>query len=119
MAKNDMEVIMYKILRYLYECMKYDIEPDLQKYAWKSDLFDVPKGYWCKIICILVEKKLITGFSVIKSKDGTQVQLESTVEITYEGREFLRDNSGMKKAEEFCKDTFDTILSSALGLITL
>ena len=22
MAQNDMEVIMYKILRYLYECMK-------------------------------------------------------------------------------------------------
>ena len=31
MAQNDMEVIMYKILRYLYECMKQDIAPDLQK----------------------------------------------------------------------------------------
>lgn len=29
MAKDDMEVIMYKILKYLYECMKKDIDPQL------------------------------------------------------------------------------------------
>ena len=29
MAQNDMEVIMYKILRYLYECMKTGKRPDL------------------------------------------------------------------------------------------
>lgn len=119
MAKDDMEVIMYKLLRYFYECMKHDITPDLQKYGWKSELFDIPKGYWCRIIHILVEKKLITGFDVIKSKDGIQIQTDPPIAITYEGREFLRDNSGMKKAEEFCKDTFDTVLSAAIGLITI
>ena len=29
MAKNDMKVIMYKILRYLYECMKTGKTPSL------------------------------------------------------------------------------------------
>ena len=27
MAYNDMEVIAYKILSYLYECMKYGVTP--------------------------------------------------------------------------------------------
>ena len=119
MARNDMEVIMYKLLRYLYECMKNDIHPDLKKYGWKSELFDIPKAYWCKILHILIEKKLVTGFSVIKSKDGIQIQIDSAVAITFEGREFLRDNSGMKKAEEYCKDTFETVLSAAIGIITV
>jgi len=45
MAKNDMEVIMYKILRYLYECMKLGVEPELEQFAWNSKLFDIPQSY--------------------------------------------------------------------------
>ena len=31
MAKDDMKVIMYKILRYLYECMKHDKKAELEE----------------------------------------------------------------------------------------
>ena len=95
---------MYKILRYLYECMKQDIAPDLQKYGWHSELLDIPRQYWCKIIRILVDKRLAVGFSIL-------------VEITYEGREFLRENSGMKKAQVFCGEAFEVLLSAAVGVI--
>ena len=27
MAQNDMYVVMYKVLAYLYDCMKCDVEP--------------------------------------------------------------------------------------------
>ena len=30
MAKDDMRVIMYKILKYLYECMKHDKAAELE-----------------------------------------------------------------------------------------
>ena len=50
MAKDDMEVIMYKILKYLYECMKKDISPQLEDFSWDSKLFHIPQNYWCKII---------------------------------------------------------------------
>lgn len=118
MAKDDMEVIMYKILRYLYECMKRDVTPDLQKYGWHSDLLDIPKQYWCKIIRILVKKDLVTGFSVFTTKDGVLIQTEPPIEITYEGREFLRENSGMKKAKTFCGEAFEVLLSAAVGIIS-
>ncbi len=44
-AKNDMEVIMYKILRYLYECMKTGKTPDLADIMWNCKMFDIPKAY--------------------------------------------------------------------------
>lgn len=44
-AKNDMEVIMYKILRYLYECMKAGKTPDLANIMWNCKMFDIPKAY--------------------------------------------------------------------------
>ncbi len=45
MAKNDMEVIMYKSLRYLYECMKTGKMPDLADIMWNCKMFDIPKAY--------------------------------------------------------------------------
>lgn len=117
MAKDDMEIVMYKILRYLYECMKRDIAPDLQKYGWCSELFDIPQQYWCKIIRILVEKGLIKGFDILETKDGVQIQTKPPTEITYEGREFLRENSGMQKAKEACGESFSVLLSAIIGVI--
>ena len=77
MAKNDMEVIMYKILRYLYECMKLGVEPELEQFAWNSKLFDIPQSYWCKIIATLVRKGYITGFVVVdKTKDAPMLQTD-------------------------------------------
>lgn len=118
MAKNDMEVIMYQILRYLYECMKQDITPELQKYGWHSELIDVPQQYWCKIIRILADKGFIIGFSVFASKDCIQIQTKPPIEITYEAREFLIENSGMKKAKDFCGEAFEVLLSAAVGIIS-
>lgn len=45
MAKNDMEVIMYKILRYLYECIKTGKPPELTDIMWNCKMFDIPKAY--------------------------------------------------------------------------
>ena len=40
MAKNDMEVIEYKILAYLYESLKAGHATALEEVAWKCRLFD-------------------------------------------------------------------------------
>lgn len=118
MAKNDMEVIMYKILRYLYECMKLGVEPELEQFAWNSKLFDIPQSYWCKIIVTLVRKGYITGFVVVdKTKDAPMLQTDRPFEITFEGVQFLEENSRMQKAKEYCAETFNVILSTLLGAI--
>ena len=118
MAKDDMRVIMYKILKYLYECMKHDKEAELEDFAWESRLFSIPQGYWCEIIANLVKQGYIEGFEIInKTKDAPQIQIDRPFKITYAGVEFLEENSGMQKAKEFCSEKFNVILSAVIGAI--
>lgn len=117
MAKNDMDVIMYKILKYLYECMKNDKEAELAAFAWNSKMFDIPQNYWCEIIITLVKKGYIVGFDIISSKDGVMIQPDKPFKITFEGVEFLEENNRMQKAKEYCSETFRVLLSSILGCI--
>lgn len=35
MAKDDMEIIMYKILKYLYECLKSGRKTSIADVAWE------------------------------------------------------------------------------------
>ena len=46
MAKNDYFVIVYKILSYLYECMKAGKEPAQEDIACDSQLFHISQRYW-------------------------------------------------------------------------
>lgn len=61
MSKNDMEVIMYKFLKYLYECMKAGRAPDMREYGWASELFQIPRGYWRSVMNELIEMELVKG----------------------------------------------------------
>lgn len=120
MASNDMEVLMYKILRYLYECLKNGKEANLEDFAWNSKMMDVPKSYWLEVIAVLIEKGYIRGFLVMRNKTkdaGLFAQTDPPFKITYEGVCFLNENSGMKKAKDFCAESFNVLLSSVIGKI--
>ena len=79
MAKNDMEVIMYKILRYLYECMKLGVEPELEQFAWNSKLFDIPQSYWCKIIATLVRRDILQDLWSLQNKRRANAPNRQTI----------------------------------------
>ena len=49
-----MQILMYKILKYLYECMKLGKEAKLEDFYYNSKLFDVPKNYCLEVISTLV-----------------------------------------------------------------
>lgn len=120
MASNDMQVLMYKILKYLYECMKLGKEARLEDFFYSSELFDVPKNYWLEVISTLVAHGYIKGFKIYENKYKDvkfYVETNPPFKITYEGVIFLEENSGMKKASEFVKDSFNVVLSSLLGVI--
>lgn len=120
MASNDMQVLMYKILKYLYECMKLGKEARLEDFSYNSKLFNIPKNYWLEIIYTLVTHGYIKGFKVYENKYKDvklYIEYDPPFKITYEGVIFLEENSGMKKASEFVKDSFNVVLSSLLGVI--
>ena len=48
MAKDDMEVIVYCILKELYECMKQGVNVNKPDINYKR--FDIPYSYWLDIL---------------------------------------------------------------------
>lgn len=59
----------------------------------------------------------VRGFLIRNTKDGTIISEQEPVSITYTGREFLRENSGMQKAKDFVGEAFEILLSSILGIV--
>lgn len=115
MAQNDMEVIMYKILSYLYECMKAGKRPRPEDFCYDCGMFRISEMYWNQIMAELIEQGFIRGFVQFTSKDGITVQTTAEAGITYKGREFLRDNSTMQKVRQLLGNAFSITLNGIIS----
>ena len=114
MAKNDIEIIIYKILRYLYGKMQSGERPEFTDMCWNSKLMDIPERYWKQVIVELVDKMYVKGIRYRYTKDGILIDMFDNVGITLEGREFLVNNSGMAKAKEYLGAAFEILLSQII-----
>ncbi|WP_302932856.1 YjcQ family protein [Ruminococcus callidus] len=117
MAKNDMEVIMYKILRYLYECMKTGKTPDLADIMWNCKMFDIPKAYWLAIMQELIEDEYIGGLRFVGAKDMEQVLQVGNIKITKKGRDFLKDESVLSKIKPVLGTGFEALVTAVASTI--
>lgn len=104
-SKDDMHVVMYKIMAYLYSCMKSGEIPNPDFYRCDGSVLHIPYQYWASIIDQLVDHGYVKGFVVIPMFGGELVIDEDNPRITMEGVEFLNSNSMMKKALSFLKET--------------
>ncbi len=89
MANNDMEVIEYKILKYLYECLKSGHRAVLEEIAWRCKLFEITREYWLVIMQDLIENGFVSGLKYVSAKDMECVLETGTFAITRKGREYL------------------------------
>ena len=112
MAKDDYHVIVYQILAYLYSCLKKGAEVDPKQIGVESDYFKINgqainRRYWEYIIYQLTNTGMIDGV-VFAEVDNVRypvpVKLDDCM-ITPLGIEYLTDNSFLKKAEKFLKET--------------
>lgn len=104
MELNDIEVLIYKILMYLYECMKKGTEARIEDFSFDSNLMKIPKAYWVEVISILHDREFIIGFKVDRNflKDSKYyIKADPPYKITFEGIDFLHNNKNMKKVVEF------------------
>ena len=106
MAQNDMHVVMYKILSYIYKCMKEGVEPDASKLS--SSALSIPEEYWKQIVRELVEHGYLTGVSTTQVTTGLVVDFAKP-RVTMDGVEFLMENSMMSKAKQFLIEAKSTI----------
>ena len=114
MAKNDMDEIAYKILKYLYEKMKTGNPCRLEDFCWESQLFTIPKPYWKNIIQELLDNEFIKGITIVSSIDGEISFVLNDPSITLKGCEYLKDNSRMKKVEKYLGKPFEILIDNLI-----
>lgn len=95
MARDDVEVIIYAILKYLYDCLKSGESVDFN--VIRAESFGIPASYWGFVIEELLDRNLIKGLYINETRGGKIVQ-NLGVNITMEGVEFLHSNSLVQKA---------------------
>lgn len=111
MAKDDYYVIAYRILAYLYACLKAGEEPDLNYISHESDVIGISLNYWEYIIRNLYQEGYLENVLLVPviGRKSPEVRLKSNTMITPKGIEFLQNNSTMSKAKEFLKTLKETI----------
>ncbi len=117
MARNDMEVIQYKILEYLYGSLKAGHPTSLEEIAWKCKLFDITREYWLVIMRELIEEGYVSGLKYIDAKDMEGVIETGKIAITRAGRQYLIENSTMQKIREELGEAFKIALGAVIGML--
>ena len=115
MAHDDVNVVVYKILKYLYECKKAGKQPQHEDVMFNAALLRIPESYWMDILLELNRKGLIRGINSIITKDGTIVTLTDEFGITIDGMQYVDDNSMMEKASEYLGVTFVALLNHLIN----
>lgn len=115
MAKDDYNVIVYRVLVYLYGCLK-------GKTVYEEKAFNaaVRKGvendeYFVRALNLMQKDGLISGLVISKAWGNAYILASdlSDAEITAEGIRYLQENSTMKKVGETLKASADIIASLA------
>ena len=120
MAKDDYDVIAYRILTYLYACLKRKIIFDDTAFRAAVKKNVESDEYFTSVLKMMQDEGLIRGLLITKAWGGDYI-LSSDLrdaEITADGIHYLKENSTMKKTGEMLKDAADIIagLASVAGL---
>lgn len=112
MAKSDYDYIVFKILTYLYTCLKRQNSFDEEVFRNMIITKTVQEGYMIDILRMMEAEGLIEGLTFIKAWGNEYVMAGSLkdVRITSEGVRYVLNNDKMKKI-------MNSILEEAPGAI--
>lgn len=109
MAKDDFDVLAYKLLAYLYACLKAGVEASVPKAREVAACND---RYWDAIVEDLSDAGLVKAMS-LDTLDG-KILLE--MRITMEGAAYLDGNSRMARARELLGAAFAHAVEVAVAV---
>ena len=120
MAKDDYNVIVYRVLVYLYACMKRKImfeKATFQEAVRKNVESDT---YFADILRMMQDEGLIEGLTFAKAWGGDVILITDVedAKITAAGIRYLQENSTMKKVGDMLKETVD-IISKLAAIIQI
>lgn len=117
MSNNDMHVLIYKILNYLYECLKKGIHVDLAEFIRDCNLENVSEQYWQSVIEELDQHGYIKGVIIKSTKTQKIVFFKDNFGITLEGVEYLQENSMMSKVKDFLGNSYEIALEATINYL--
>ncbi len=119
MASDDFEVLAFKILSYLYRCMKNGKKVDI---AALRQLVGCNEAYFGAVVRSLQSKGYVEGFAFDGFSgvviDSPSLAAMSDPAITMDGAIFVSENSRMRKAKDFAGHAFEVALSAAIQAAT-
>lgn len=111
MAKNDYYVLVYRVLMYLYNCLRQDEVVDMQKLT--PEYLHINQRYFEYIFDTLNDEGLILNKAYYEDMLGKY--LESDIMISPKGISFLHENSTIDKVKKSVKG-IAVIISDIPGL---
>ena len=107
MAKDDYSVVVFKILTYLYACLKRKALFDEEVFKQIIDKQNITDEYLTDILRMITEEKLITGLVFTKAWGNTYILANGycDMKITSSGIRYLNENSAMAKVKQLLKDS--------------
>lgn len=107
MANDDYGRVLYLILYSLYEALREGRRSNLDDIS--LEVLKINRSYWLSVIEDACSMGLIQGIRFRYTKIGRIAYGLEDMQITFEGTEFLQENSRMKKVYEALKELRDWI----------
>ncbi len=104
MAHDDMFVIIYQVLKYLYECLKKGQKPDRENLT--AAIYSIPENYWQYILYNLYGEGYVAGIKSMPTKEGLVIGDIQEAIITMKGVEYLLLNDPPKMV--YCSTIMST-----------
>lgn len=111
MAKDDFEVVAYKVLAYAYACLKAGVEASAAK---ALEVAGVNEVYFITALRSLASKGLIEDVPMFKDMNGDVIRYGESITITMDGAAYLRENGRMAKVGKFLGSAFEKALEVAV-----
>lgn len=102
MAKDDYFVLVYKLLRYLYRCLKTNTPASWEIVAPHTKDFPIGEEYFVYLLSHLLTDGYIEGIAEVKGVGRpTQFKPTSGLAISPRGIAYLEENATMKRVGSF------------------
>lgn len=113
MAKDDYDIIVYRVLVYLYACLKRKVLFNAESFNASVRKDIESEEYFVKALQMIQEEGLIRGIQFAKSGRISILIDIMDAEITPDGIHYLKENSRMAKIGEALKKAVDIIADIA------
>lgn len=111
MSKDGYHVIAYKVLLYLYACLKEKISFDQRVYDKAIRKDQIGENYLINVYRMMQEKGLIEGAVFVKAWGNVLILAseEQDLRITVEGIEYLSEHGRMKAVRKYLLESMDMV----------